>query len=318
MAIQSSFSGLLNLLKFVRVVEAGSFAEAARRAGTTTSAMSKAIARFEKAHGLRLLHRTTHSLSLTDDGEELLEGARLLLRDAEELEASLDGRTGRGAQGRVRVSVPGALARACIVPYLPEFHARFPNVVLDLSFEDAMVDLAAEGVDLALRMGRIDGQPGMVARQLSTYPLVLCAAPSYLARKGIPRTPGELLAHDQVAFRHQGTGQVWIWHFADPVNLGNIIRHVPLPNIIVDDGSTGWRLMREGLGVTWAPSWLGLDDLRSGTVVEILPEWRTPEVPLSIVRLDRRYTPQRTLAVLEFIEEIASNWGLDTNLIGGN
>jgi DNA-binding transcriptional LysR family regulator len=305
MATPSSLPGLQNLLTFVRVVEAGSFAEAARRMGTTTSAMSKAIARFEHSHGVRLLHRTTHSLSLTDEGERLLEAARHLLREAERLEASLGDNVARGARGRVRISAPDSFAGACVVPFLPQLRARFPDVDIDLRFEDALVDLGAEGIDIALRMSSIDGQPGVVAKQLMTYPFVLCAASDYLARRGTPLTPEDLGAHDHVSFRHRGTGQIWTWQFCDPANPEAIARHVPSARMVVDDGTTVWRLMREGLGIAWAPAWLGIDDLRSGRVVEVLKPWRRPEFPLSAVRLDRRHTPERTRVILDFLEEIA-------------
>jgi DNA-binding transcriptional LysR family regulator len=118
MATPRNHQQLLNLLQFVRIVEAGSFAEAARRAGTSTSAMSKAIARFEQTRGVKLLHRTTHAISLTHDGERLLEGARDLLRQAEQLSVMLDEATG-GEAGRVRLAAPGAFLRACIAPKLP-------------------------------------------------------------------------------------------------------------------------------------------------------------------------------------------------------
>ena len=310
MAASPHFLRLQNLLTFVRVVEAGSFAEAARRAGTTSSAISKAITRFETLHGIRLLHRTTHSLSMTEEGERLFEAARHLLREAEHTEAALDANTIGGKRGRVRVSAPVAFARACLVPFLPELHARFPDVDLDLRFDDSLVDLGAEGIDIALRAGKIEGSPGVIAKQLITYPLILCAAASYLERKGKPLTPKDLEAHDQIGFRNRGTGQVWSWQFASLTSPQTLLRHLPNAPVVVDDGSAAWTLMREGLGITWAPDWLGLDDLRSGHVVEILSDWRLPKVPLSAVRLDRKHTPQRTREIMAYFEEIAPAWCL--------
>lgn len=306
----SSIHRLLNLLSFVRVVEAGSFAEAARRAGTTTSAMSKAVARFERAHGIRLLHRTTHALSLTDEGERLLEGARDLLREAERLEASLDEAGDRGTRGRVRISAPGSFIRACLSPLLPSLLKENPRIELELKFDDALVDLGSEGVDIALRTGPLAGQPSLVAKQLMTFPWVLCASPKYLAHHATPKSPADLTEHHQIGFRHSGTGQLMTWLFAAPGSSATVapIRHVPRNRLVVEDGTTAWSMVREGLGIGWAPAWCGLDDLRSGRVVELLREWRVPESPLSAVRLERRHTPRRTQRVLEFLSRAASAW----------
>lgn len=297
-----------NLLAFVRVVDAGSFAEAARQAGTTTSAMSKAVARLERAYAVRLLHRTTHALSPTAEGERLLEGARDLLRDAERLEASLTEAVGRGAVGRVRISAPGAFARACLLPLLRRLMREHPGLEVEISFDDAIADLGADGFDLALRTGALDRQPGLVARQIMTYPMVLCAAPAYLERRGTPVTIADLAGHDLIGFRNRATGIVMPWMFTRPD--GEIVRHVPRTRLVVDDGTGGWTMLREGVGLTWAPTWLGLDDLRSGRVVEVMRSARIPETPLSAVRLDQRLTPRRTRAVLDGIVAEAATWVL--------
>ncbi|MBI0329552.1 LysR family transcriptional regulator [Burkholderia plantarii] len=305
---------LLGLMTFVRVVEAGSFAEAGRRAGTTSSAISKAITRFEQRHSVRLLHRTTHSLSLTDEGERLFEGARQLLREAEKLGASLSEGTGKTARGRVKVSIPGSLARTCLLPFLPAFHAQYPEITLDLSFEDALVDLGAEGVDIAVRAGEIEGQPGLIATELLSYPYVLCASPSYLRDFGIPINPGELAGHKHIGFRNRGTGKILSWQFAEQRNGSGQQRVVPAPDIVVDDGAAAWDLMRNGMGITWGPAWLGLSDLSTGRVVELLRDWRVPPFRLFAIRLSRRQTPARTRVVLDFLKSTAARWAYDDGL----
>ncbi len=176
MATSLVAQSLPNLLHLVRVIDAGSFAEAARRMGTSTSAMSKAVTRFEQAHGIKLLHRTTHSISLTPDGEKLIEGARQLFAETEQLQAMLD-RAGNGsAAGRVRMSAPGPFIRACLSPQLPALLRANPKNELDLKVDDAQLDLAAEGIDIAIRLGSCDGQPGLVARRLLTF-FPGCSAP---------------------------------------------------------------------------------------------------------------------------------------------
>ena len=272
--------------------------------------MSKAIARFERAHGIRLLHRTTHALSLTDEGERLLEGARDLLREAERLEASLDSAGDRGARGRVRISAPGSFIRTCLSPLLPSLLKENPRIELELKIEDALVGLGSEGVDIALRTGPLGRQPGIFARPLMTFPWVLCASLSYLSHHAAPKTPADLAEHHQIGVRHNGTGQLITWLFAAPGSspADPPIRHTPRNRLIVEDATTAWNMVREGIGVGWAPAWSGLDDLRSGRVVELLREWRVPESPLSAVRLERRLTPRRTQRVLEFLSRAASTW----------
>lgn len=306
-----AIDGLLNLLTFVRVVEAGSFAEAARRAGTTTSAMSKAVARFEQAHGLRLLQRTTHALSLTPDGERLLDGARTLLQEAERLEASLGATTEGPVSGRVRVGAAGPFLRACLGPALPRFVHRYPEIDLDLRCDEAaVVDLGPEGVDIAIRSGRLDERPDLVARTLTSFPWMLCAAPAYLAARGEPAGPQELKAHVQIGLREGRTGQLQPWLFAKPEVKPAlaITRHVPHAGLVLADAGMAWSLMREGLGLAWLPAWLGADDLRVGRVVEVMRAWRIPETKLSAVRLDRRPTPKRVAVVMDFLADLAPEW----------
>lgn len=310
MATLAAAQRILNLLHFVRIIEAGSFAEAARQAGTTTSAMSKAITRFERAHGVRLLHRTTHAISLTLDGEKLVEGARDLLRDAERLEAMLEQTGATSAAGRVRVSAPGPFIRACLSPHLPALLRANPAIELDLKVDDAQLDLAGEAVDIAIRYGSLEGQPGLVAKRLMTFPWVFCASPRYLAAMGEPRSPADLGAHHQIGFRDAASGQLMTWQFRDPAS-GTVIRHVPRNRLVVEDMTTIWAMVLDGLGTAWLPAWCSLADLREGRVVELLPGWRVPDTPVSAVRLDRSFTPRRTRGVLDSLIDAARSWRYD-------
>ena len=309
MATALSLQGLLNTIHLVRVVDAGSFSEAARRSGATTSAMSKAVTRLERAHGVKLLHRTTHAISLTPDGEKLIEGARHLLREAEQLQGMLDRTGGGAAAGRVRLSAPGPFIRACLSPQLPALLRAHPRIELDLKVDDAQLDLAAEGVDIAVRIGSSDGQPGLVTRKLMTFPWILCAGPHYLEVMGGPSSPAELHDHHQIGFRDAGSGQLMTWQFSDPNGVGdNVIRHVPRNRLVVEDMTTIWAMVACGLGLAWLPAWCGLDDLRTGAVVELLPEWRAPPTAIHAALLDRRLIPQRTRGVLDSLVDAAGSW----------
>lgn len=307
MSTPSLSPGLLQLLWFVRIVEAGSFAEAARRAGVTTSAMSKALARFEQKHGVRLLHRTTHALSLTDEGDRLLSQGRHLLDSLAQIETSLAELGTQSAVGRVRVTAPTAFARTCIMPELPVFLHAHPEINIEIQLGDEMADLATRGIDLAIRSGSLVGLPGHISRKLYSFPWVACATPEYLQRHGVPETPADLAGHTQIGFRNKGTGQIDNWRFVSPID-GKTIRYVPRSKHVFDDAETAWSIIRAGFGIGWAPAWLGLDDLRRGHVVEVLKDWRIAEEPLSAVRLEKRHTPARTQIVMDFLATLPSTW----------
>ena len=306
MATPVSFNSLLNVLHLVRVIDARSFSEAARRSGTSTSAMSKAVTRLEQAHGVKLMHRTTHAISLTPDGEKLIEGARHLLREAEQLQGMLD-RTGGALAGRVRLSAPGPLIRACLSPQLPSLLRAHPGVELDLKVDDAQLNLAAEGVDIAIRTGTSDGQPGLVTRKLMSFPWILCAAPRYLEAMGDVASPADLARHHQIGFRDAGSGQLMTWQFTDP-DGGGSVRHVPRNRLVVEDMTTIWAMVVGGLGTAWLPAWCSLVDLREGRVVELLRRWRAPETAVHAAMLDRRLIPQRTRRVLDSLADAAVAW----------
>ena len=290
---------LSRLLAFVRVVEAGSFAEAARRAGTTTSAMSKAVARLEQARGMRLLHRSTHSLALTEEGDRLIEAGRALAESLTRVQSAL-GEVARDDGGRVRVTAPASFARACILPRLPAFLRERPEIEIEVKFRNEILDLAAEGVDVAIRSGPLDRTPGHQARRLCTFSWIACASPAYLNARGAPVTPHELSAHDHVGFRNPASGQILTWRFADPRGKGPV-RVAPKPKHICDDAHASLALIANGFGVGWGPAWLVHEDLRTGRLVEVLAPWRAPAEPLWMLRTSDRRPPQRTQRVMSFL-----------------
>lgn len=303
-------ASLLQLTCFVRVVEAGSFAEAGRRLGMTTSGVSRAISRLETEHNVRLLHRSTHALSLTDEGEQLFDEARDMLRGSDRIGLVLSQAADGGRAGRVRISAPPGFTRVCLVPVLPSLLDAHPEIQVEIRASYDVIDLADEGVDLALRTGQLAGIPGHISQALLSSPWCAYATPGYLARRGTPLSPDDLAGHDLVGFRNRGNGRVGAWRFQNPAvgDESGAVRYDAQSRLVFDDGSAAYEMAGNGYGIVWAPEWLALDDLRSGRVVEVLKAWRSSEMLMSVVRRERRLTPQRIRVVIDFLCKAANLW----------
>jgi len=263
----------------------------------TTSGVSKAIVRFEAEIGMKLLHRSTHALSLTDDGERLIDPARIAAASIAVLEETVSAGAG-GATGRVRISAPTALVRSYLVPALARFVALNPDIQLDLRSCDETVDLADAGVDLSLRSGPLQGVPGHVSVPWFRFPWLACASPEYLAQHGTPASPHELGGHHLIGFRNTRTGLVEPWRLRGDETRNS----APRWHSVFDDAEAAWRAAVTGWGLAWAPSWLAAEALSSGYVVEVLKEWREVETTMSILRRDRRLMPSRVAKVVAFLK----------------
>lgn len=290
---------LAQLRCLLAVVDAGSFAAAGRRLGLSTSAVSKTVARLEAAHGVRLLHRSTHSVSPTAEGRALLPAAHAAVRALEDVTTRLDGAGDAG--GWVRVTAPVAFLRHCLVPLLPALRRDLPDIRLDLRSSNAFLDLADHGIDVAIRTGALDAFPGHVRQRWFDCPWVVCAAPAYVARRGTPETPGALAAHDLLGFRASDDGLVRAWRFRDPAT-GEGVRITPAPTLVFDDGEAGWQAMLAGTGIARAPLFLAASALRSGAAVELLAGWRDGAAPVSIVRREARQAPPRVARFIAFLK----------------
>ncbi|MET0281511.1 MAG: LysR substrate-binding domain-containing protein [Steroidobacteraceae bacterium] len=290
---------------FVAVVDAGSLAEAGRQLGMSTASVSKAIARLEQVSGMKLLHRSTHSISLTHDGEQLVESAREVVRAAGVFSRSAVAQTRQSAAGWVRVAAPVAFMRGVLVPLFANLSRENPAISLDLRASNELTDLAGEGIDLAIRSGSLAGVPGHVQTPWFKFPWVVCASAEYVKNHGRPAQPGELAAHRLIGFRNQRTGQVRPWWFRRPDGEGDVIQLAPDANSILDDGDAAWKLGMQGGGIVSAPIWLAADDLRAGRAIELLREWRAADVTMNLLRRERRLTPERVTTVIAYLRQHA-------------
>lgn len=283
---------------FVAVAKYGSFAEAARRLGMTGSAVSKQVQRLEADLGVRLFHRTTRQLSLTDEGSYLFEHSAPLVEGLEEVGELLAGRKAK-PEGMLRISAPVGLAQRVLKAPLADFAGRYPDIGVHLELSDRFVDLVAEGFDLALRIGHLEDS-SLIARRIADVPLVVVASPKLLKTYGTPETPQAL---SQLPFVHYVTDS--------GRSRLTIQRDQEDPETIVCQGrmsSNNDQMMvafaLAGLGVITLPRFMVQDELAQGELQELLPAYRVmPMRRLYAVFPNGRHLPLKTRILIDFLVE---------------
>lgn len=288
---------------FVRVVESGSFSAVARELDTTQPNVSKLIRALEARLGGRLLARSTRRLSLTDEGRRYYEDCRRILEAVDAAEHSFQ--TGRErVAGPLRVAAPVSFGRRRIAARLGDFLARHPQVAVELLLSDDNTDLVAEGIDVALRLGPL-ADSGLIARALGHAPRITVAAPGYLAHRGEPRTPAELLGHECLVFTPTPTVNAWVYlHDGERivVNVSGRLR--------TNSSEAIRELALAGLGIARAPRWLFADELASGRIVPILSGYAPEPVAIHAVSPANRRQSARVRA---FIDYLAGIWAADAD-----
>ncbi|PZP28224.1 MAG: LysR family transcriptional regulator [Roseateles depolymerans] len=288
----------LNQLQlFLTIVEKGGLSAAGRELGLAPATVSERLAALEADCGVSLLTRTTRSISLTDEGRTLVEGARRLLADAAELERQVR----RGAttlSGPIRLSAPVDLGRVRLVPILDRFLEAHPEVSIDLNLTDGFVDLVGQGMDFAVRYGAL-ADSSLKSKPVADSHRVVCAAPAYLARHGRPEHPDELSRHDCLVMRFGGAIDR-IWHFRlDGRPHAVTVRGRRVAN----DGALVRQWCLQGLGLCMKSVWDVRADLDAGRLVEVLAPFATPPSPLQIVYPAALAQPQRVRRLIDTIAE---------------
>jgi LysR family transcriptional regulator for bpeEF and oprC len=285
---------------FLRVVELGSFTAAAHALSLPKSRATTAVQSLEARLGVRLLHRTTRKLSLTTEGTAFYEESGRLLRDLSELEAGL-GRASSSLRGRLRVDVPAASGRQVIAPALPGFFARYPHIALELGSTDRPVDLLTEGIDCVIRGGDLHDD-SLVARKLGELPVVTCAAPSYLAQYGTPKSPEDLGGHYFVNFFSPRTGRVF------EVDWKKGAREVVLrpPHwVAANDADTWVALAVAGLGLVQTPYSAGVRNLvKQGALVRLFSSWESEPLAVSVLYPKTKHVSAKVRAFVEWVIEV--------------
>jgi len=287
---------------FVETVKAGSFARAAERLSVTRSAVGKTITRLEERLRVRLFHRTTRALSLTEDGRIYYESCQRALDELAAAESLLE--SGRKeVTGRLRVTMPVLFGRLCVSPVLLKWAAGLPDLELELCLSDRPVDLIAEGVDLAIRNGALRPDGALRARRLLTQRKLLCAAPAYLARHGTPTCIAELEQHQHQHLLYRRAD--YIYPIQYEAEGGRLVELTPKGRLRMDDLALIVEAAVAGMGLAWVPNWLVRAQLASGALVPLLAGHRSTPLETSAVWAAHQQMPLRLrLAVDTLVAEL--------------
>lgn len=284
---------------FVRVVERGSFAAAASDLGLSRSTATEALKALEAALGARLLERTTRHVAPTLDGQDYYRRCVAILAEVDEAEGALKDAQPRGL---LRVDAHGNFTRTFLLPRLHDFLDRYPRIELQLGNRDRLVDLVREGIDVAIRAGE-PSSSGLIQRRLGLVEEITVASPAYLAKRGTPRTPDDLSAHEMVGFLSSRTGEV----IPLELTVDGQVRQVPVrARITVDNSDTMADLARHGWGLVQAPRYRFVDDLAAGTLVEVLHEYPPTATPYTALYPQNRQVSRRARVFLDWIADIFS------------
>ena len=279
---------------FVRIAELGTLSAAARERNVPVSQVTRSLARLEAACGARLMHRSTHGLSLTDEGDTVLAHGRRLLDTSAELQSDLTGKIS-GPSGWVRLSVSAIIAQAVIVPGLNGLYEQHPQLHIDIAADDRMVDMAREGIDIAVRTGLLLSDT-VVARQIGQLTRSLYAAPAYLERFGVPRDVDELQQHRLVANSANPSLNQWAMGAGRQARVIDVQGHTRTDNTAIV-----LALVQQGVGISRIVDIVARPLVRSGALVPVLAdEFATPALPIHAVMLQERHRLPKIRACIDY------------------
>jgi DNA-binding transcriptional LysR family regulator len=285
---------------FVRVVEAGNFTRAAQLLDMPKPSVSKQVQLLETHLRTKLLNRTTRRMSLTTDGSAYYERVVRILADMDELDGSMT-LLQASPKGRLRVDVSGSIAMLCIIPSLPDFHERYPDIQVEIGVTDRVVDLIGENVDCVIRGGDIVDQ-SLVARRLGEMQFTTCAAPSYLARFGEPQHPADLeTIHMVVGYFNSTSPRTHPFNYS---RGGERIEVRGRYIAAVNDSSAYVRAGLTGLGVIMAPTFMVDPHIKDGALQRVLSDWTSDPLPLHIAYSPHRHLSNKLRVFVEWIEDI--------------
>lgn len=279
---------------FARVAEAGSFSGAARQLALSKSAVSKHVMALEDRLGARLFNRTTRRVSVTEVGRAYYRWCQQIVAEVAEAELSV-GRLQAEPRGTLKVNAPMSFGFLHLAPAIPDFLARYPEIEVDLTLTDRFVDLIEEGCDLAVRIGS-PADSSLIARKLAPSRKVVCGAPGYFRRRGIPKTPQELAAHNCLNYSHLSPKEEWTLRGPDRtyvIEVGG--------NFRVNNGDALQAAVREGLGIALLPTFIVGEDLKAGRLQSVLNEFEPSETAIYAVYPHNRHLSPKVRSFVDFL-----------------
>jgi DNA-binding transcriptional LysR family regulator len=280
---------------FAKVAEAGSFAKAAAELGLSQATVSKAIARLESRLNTALFQRSSRKMSLTESGRVAVGRASLLLDEGEAIEAEVRAQAAH-PRGLVRMAAPMSFGIAHLAPALPEFMATYPDISLEVDFSDEIVDLIQGRFDLALRISTL-ADSSLRAQRVCTVRILLVGSPEYLRRRGRPQHPKDLGEHRALSYANSHLGDAW--RFKHP-RQGDFSIGMPAP-LRVNNAEALTPVLLAGLGLALQPEFLVWQELKNGTLENVMPEWAAPSIAMHIVTPPHRARPKRVQLLIDYL-----------------
>ena len=298
---------------FAKVAETGSFARAAADLAISQPTVSKAITRLEGRLRTTLFHRTSRKMSLTASGQDSLERATRILAEGEAVEAEVTEQS-KSLRGTIRIAAPMSFGVSHLGPALPAFMKQHPEVNLDLHFSDELIDVVAQGFDIAMRISSLPDS-SLLARRLCTVRILLVGAPAYFEQHGRPAHPRDLATHRALRYVHARVGEAWRFRHK---TRGEFAQLVP-SSLQVNNAEALVPALRAGLGLALQPEFLAWQDLQSGLLQTAMDDWQVPSIALHIVSPPGRAKPARVQALIEFLAAHFSEapWAVDAPRLPG-
>jgi len=291
------------LRAFVATAQTGSFTAAAEQLGVSNRLTSKYVAELEARLGVRLFQRTTRKVGLSPSGEDLLARAPALLDDLDDLLAEVS-EGSRGLSGVIRVSAPVTFGEVYVTGMLERFARAKPGLRLDLRLSDRYADLAAEGIDLAFRMGRFD-MASLKVRKLGSFRSVVVASPDYLALHGAPRAPADLTDHSCIVDTNRRSPRRWVFERDGQEVVANVQGRFQ-----VNSAKAAVELAAKGMGIAYAPRFALVETLKAGDLVPLLGDYSGESGPLGAVYLEGRALPKKVRALIDFAAADIRAWDI--------
>lgn len=290
---------LVAMRLFVRIVELKSFSRAAEQLELPRGSATQIIKQLEARLGVKLLLRTTRQVRTTVDGELYYARCSAILAEIDEVEAAFS-QAARQPEGRIRINMSSSLCRHVLIPALPDFCGRYPDIVLDIGVQDKQIDLISEGVDCVLRIGELRDS-ALVARPLARLEQITCASPAYLARHGMPESLEALAGHRVVDYISASSGRSIPLEF----DVDGRIEYRSLPaSLAVNNGDAYVAACEADFGIIQLPTYHVRERLKTGVLVEILPQHRPPPLPLHVLYPQNRHLSQRVRVFVDWLAEL--------------